>query len=118
MSAPTTPQWRRTTDGEWVVYGPASLVAPGDVTVTKKSGEVSHVSVASVGGIFLVDGVECRYGHVAADSDRLGGDVRGVCANDGCGRRPAVTRRHDMSGISGMVCTRCARVSVEELSFA
>ena len=37
--------YRKTKNGDWVAYGPATEVKPGDVAVTKRNGTVDHVTV-------------------------------------------------------------------------
>jgi hypothetical protein len=90
--------WRQTKTGEWVVFGPTSLVRPGLVTVAKKSGETKTVSVERIGRSFDAAGIDCCYGYVTARSGR------------------SIPAR-DSSGISGHVCRGCNAPSYQ-LSFA
>ena len=107
----TTPRWRKTKSGDWVVFGPAAVVRPGAVEVAKKDGATTTEIVISVGRSFDVDGVACCYGYVAARN----GDSARLC--DNCGRRPGVMRASDMSGIEGWVCSSCG-LTRYDLSFA
>lgn len=57
-------QYRKTKAGEWVVYGPISVVMAGaTVQVKKKNGEVKDETILSVGRPFDVEGVAMVYGH-------------------------------------------------------
>lgn len=58
--------FRKTKSGEWVVFGSATVVAPGPVWVDKKGGTRSKVVVERVGKPFNVDGVAMVYGYIAA----------------------------------------------------
>jgi len=107
MSAHTV-TYRRTKSGEWVVYGPASVVRVGAVEVVKLSGEAKIEQVESLGRPFRVDGVEMVYGYLAHSAQ--------MCEE--CGERKATTTVYDSSGISGRVCGRCANYEPYERSFA
>lgn len=56
--------YRKTRHGEWVAYGPASEVRPGQVTVQTKGGKRKLETVTSVGRPFRVDGKEMVYGYL------------------------------------------------------
>lgn len=102
MSTQTTTQtasYRKTKTGEWVAYGPTSIVRIGQVAVAQKDGEVKVETIERVGRTFQVNGVDMVYGylfgssayHATAAADRRDpwSDVstpRGV--------RPAYRRRH------------------------
>ncbi len=58
--------YRRTRDGEWAVFGPASLLREGLVAVSKKDGSVRTENISRLGRIFTVGGAEYRYGYIAA----------------------------------------------------
>lgn len=75
--------YRKTRSGEWVAFGPASIVKPGTVTVTKKDGSTKQETVLSVGKPFDVDGVAHVYGKIAQRSYASGGCV---CDEWGCCR--------------------------------
>ncbi len=58
--------YRKTGKGEWVAFGPASVIRAGaTVTVHKKSGETKAETVDKVGRPFTVDGTEMVYGYLA-----------------------------------------------------
>lgn len=59
------PIWKRNRHGEWVIFGPAEMVVPGEVEVITRSGDVREVEIESVGGAFMVEGIACRYGYLA-----------------------------------------------------
>ena len=63
MTKTQAPQYRKTQQGEWVVFGPTSQVRVGAVSVAKRDGGTKLVQVARVGRPFVVDGVECCYGY-------------------------------------------------------
>lgn len=112
MSAAIT--YRKTRQGEWVAFGPASLISAGAVvTVTKRSGETKTERITSSGRPFIANGTEMVYGYLAkSDAPQRG--TRHMC--DECGERRAVTTATDMSGFTGDVCGICARSGA--LSFA
>lgn len=86
-----TATWRRTKAGEWVVFGPASLVNAGPVAVSKRDGTVEAVAVASVGHEFDVDGVPHRYGYPARTHcrcERAPGQLWEECEVPGCDNEP------------------------------
>lgn len=62
----TKVSYRKSRTGEWVVMGPASVVKPGAVTVTKRNGETKTETVVKVGRVFQVDGQDMVYGYLAA----------------------------------------------------
>lgn len=103
--------YRKTRTGEWVIYGPADLLATGrHIPVSLKSGATKTVSIESVGKTFDHDGVAMCYGYApreeraARPARHSGGST--MCEN--CGERRATTTAHDMSGIYGRVCRLCA----------
>jgi len=113
--------YRKTKTGEWVAYGPASLVCPGFVTVTKRSGEAKQELVERVGRPFTAEGVEMVYGYLAAKAPataRPAGKGRGgIC--DECGEpRRNLQECADSSGIGGLCCPRCASQPAYCRSFA
>lgn len=57
--------FRKNKQGEWVVFGPASVVRPGRVAVTKKDGRVQSVEIESVGRPFFANGQQMVYGYIA-----------------------------------------------------
>lgn len=59
--------YRKTKQGEWVAYGPASALRVGAVTVSKRSGETKVETVARLGRPFQVDGTAMVYGYLATD---------------------------------------------------
>lgn len=60
----TFPKFRKTKAGDWVVFGPADVVKPGFVTVSKKSGHLSTEKVTGTGKPFAVDGIQMVYGYL------------------------------------------------------
>lgn len=61
--------FRRTRDGQWAVCGPAPLLRAalddgGVVTVSKRGGGMSHVTICRVAQSFTVDGIEMAYGYL------------------------------------------------------
>lgn len=129
--------YRKTSQGEWVAFGPASEIKAGsDITVAKKSGERETRHVNAAGKPFLVDGVKMVYGYLAdreiSEEKRQAGfaamwsgtasvpaprkPARQQCAE--CGERAGRHERRDSSGIPGLVCDRCDREPSHALSFA
>lgn len=80
-----TATFRKTKTGEWVAFGPASVVRPGPVTITKKNGQTKTVTVARVGKPFAANGTTCCYGYIDDDnrSTRTGTRRRSSCPTDG-----------------------------------
>lgn len=69
--------YRKSSSGEWVVFGPATIVKPGPVSVVKKDGSRKTETVARVGKPFPVDGVKCVYGYLA-EAEEFGYATRRV----------------------------------------
>lgn len=99
METATAPRatFRKAKNGKWVVFGPTSIVKPGTVTVTKKNGSTSTVTVESVGKSFTANGAACCYGYLDAraprHSDRFANNrprreckTHGNCSSFGNGR--------------------------------
>jgi hypothetical protein len=60
----TTATYRKTRQGEWVVFGPADGILRGNtVAVTKKDGTVKTEYIERVGKTFTADGTICCYGY-------------------------------------------------------
>ncbi len=57
--------FRKTNQGEWVVFGTLDEVTIGKVFVTKKDGKKAPVDVERVGKPFTVDGRQMVYGYIA-----------------------------------------------------
>lgn len=77
--------YRKTKTGEWVAYGPTTVVTAGaTVTVTKRSGEAKTERVARVGRPFNVGGVEMVYGYLAASPATPSRPTRSSSANSRC----------------------------------
>ncbi|MEV0616211.1 hypothetical protein AB0I81_23050 [Nonomuraea sp. NPDC050404] len=104
MSATIT--FRKTKSGEWVAYGPAELIKPGPVVVSKKDGTTVEEVIERVGAPFDVGGQPMVYGYLAP----------AACVN--CDQPGATHHRRDSSGIPGKVCDRCNREPWYMLSFA
>ena len=63
MAATVT--YRKTQQGEWVAYGPATAVRVGAVTVTKRDGSIKTEQVERVGKTFTAGGIPMVYGYLA-----------------------------------------------------
>ena len=61
--------FRKSKDGRWVAFGPASEVSLGTVSITKRDGSRTLRIVESVGRPFDVRGVAHVYGYLAADRE-------------------------------------------------
>lgn len=71
MAAPSTLSFRADKDkegkptGKWKVFGPANLMAEGEVClVTRKDGTHTEVVLSKVSRTFDVEGVPCAYGTI------------------------------------------------------
>lgn len=105
--------------GNWNVFGPASEVKRGNVTVRKADGTTKTVCVAHVSKPFDVNGTPHVYGYLAEtkrEPAQASSGSGGRCAE--CGGYGARTLCTDSSGIQGYCCGRCARLSRYERSFA
>lgn len=91
MNMTSKPQYRKTNQGEWVVFGPARAIKPGTVSVTTKAGVVKTETVVRVGKTFRADGVECAYGYLAP-------------AKKTSGKKTCITGGNCSSFGSGMSC--------------
>lgn len=100
----------RKINNSWFVQGPASEVKVGSVAVRKADGSTKTVTVTSV---TQPDAKGLVLGTIANDRPQASSSR---CAE--CGRPGATIRRYDSSGIPGLCCPRCARMSRYELSFA
>jgi len=92
-------QDRRT--GRWNVFGPASEVHVGIVTVTKKDGTKRRESVEKVSKPFDVDGVPHVYGYL--------GELPTECAACGTSIRGEAHLVLAWNGDMDYCCARCAR---------
>jgi hypothetical protein len=117
-----TATYRKTRQGEWVVFGPAAVIAEcahrGDrIEVTKRDGTTKLEAIERCGKAFTADGRQMAYGYIArtARPSASRSSRREMC--DECGDRPAVTTAYDLSGIPGRVCGGCKR-NEGSLSFA
>lgn len=110
--------FRKTRDGIWAVFGPAPEVLPGPCHVHRADGTVRTVTVTTTSRPFDVNGVPHVYGYIEArdSSPRPASPKSGKCAE--CGRPGATIECSDSSGIPGLCCPRCARMSRYERSFA
>lgn len=70
MPATATIAYRKTKAGQWVAYGPAAILRPGEVVVTKRDGSTKVELVERLGRPFEVDGVEMVYGYLATRAPR------------------------------------------------
>jgi hypothetical protein len=64
MTTTTTASYRKTRQGQWVVYGPAATIQVGPVQVTKRDGTTRTERVVAVGRTFQVDGTDMVYGYL------------------------------------------------------
>lgn len=69
-TAPIINRWRKTREGEWVVFGGADEITAAanlsiPVLVTKANGQVEQVDIARAGREFTADGRRMAYGYVA-----------------------------------------------------
>lgn len=67
-AAPTVPTFRKTKNGKWAIYGPASLVRPGTIRVRKANGTETTANITSLGKTFRVGTTECVYGYIAEEA--------------------------------------------------
>jgi hypothetical protein len=122
MSATIT--YRKTKAGEWVAFGPAAIVRPGFVTITKRSGESKTELVDRVGRTFTVNGAEMVYGYLAkTPAPRTASTSTGTVGRGGICDECLEPRRNlrpcsDSSGLVGMCCPRCAAAPSYTRSFA
>lgn len=56
-------RFRKTKDGSWIVFGPASQVKVGTVDVRTRAGVVKQVEVKRLGKPFEADGTSMIYGY-------------------------------------------------------
>ena len=98
----TEATYRKTRNGEWVVFGPIALVkADADVTVMRRNGSAKVEHVASVGKAFIADGTKCCYGYIAKDERSARPATRSTSyRSSGHGRHTC--------HIPGRVCDECA----------
>ncbi len=112
--------YRKTKQGQWVAFGPATEITPGaTVTVTKSNGTTKTERIASVGKPFTVNAMAMVYGYLAPGAPSTTASARPVRSGpmcDQCGERRATTTARDLSGFTGRVCGRCAAEG--DLSFA
>lgn len=111
----STTSYRRTSSGEWVIVGDASLIRVGvRVSVVTKAGEIRTEAPVRVGKPFPTSRGMMRYGYLAPRS----APASKPC--DECGRPGATLACTDSSGIAGIICRSCANTtrSPFERSFA
>jgi hypothetical protein len=121
----TAAQFRRTQDGTWVVFGSVDEVKRGKVRVQKKDGRMSDVMVTRLGRPFNVNGIPHVYGYFESEkpsgnsgTSRNHGTRSDVCDNCFKPLRGRGSPARDSSGIPGIVCPQCARMSQYERSYA
>lgn len=111
----TTTSYRKTKAGAWVVFGPASLVNVGQVLVTKRDGTTRTETVESVGKTFKCDGIDARYGYIAAQRfGQRGAELADVRASNRRRRIPACERCLHCGGNGSVeqelgTCEACGR---------
>lgn len=113
--------YRKTKDGKWVAFGPASEVRVGTITVTKRNGETKSETVANVGRPFKIEGIDHVYGYLEPRAPEVPSldPMDDRCAECGSPLRGRGKRAYDSSGIPGLICGRCARQTNQyERSFA
>lgn len=112
MNQTSPAAYRKTKTGEWVAFGPVSLVKVGPVAIAKRDGSTKVETVASVGKTFKVDGVACCYGYLGETKAKITSvttsPARHSAMCDECGERRAVMAATDLSGIAGRVCRICS----------
>ena len=95
-----TASYRKTKTGQWVVFGPASIVRTGRVNVTKRDGTTRTETVESVGKTFTCDGLACCYGYIAEHaSHRRSVPVYERCIQ--CGGHGNVEQELEVCGVCG-----------------
>lgn len=99
--------YRKTAKGEWVAYGPASVISKGArIAITKTGTPVKDSRwVESVGRPFTVDGTEMVYGYLMPDPARPGGRA-GKAAGRPAGRCRSCFTRPPARNLDGL-CARC-----------
>jgi hypothetical protein len=123
---------RLKSSGQWAVTGPVTEMRIGSVTINKKDGSASEVTVVSLGKEFLNnEGERSCYGYLAAKVHSPKPKSRGPMSHepiehdaadwgkcDNCQAAPAVRRARDSQGQAGHVCIACARGPRTELDLA
>lgn len=104
----------------WAVVSPIAHAAGDIVSVALRGGEAVDITIAARLAVHKGRG---WVGHIHSyePTDDYHPDPRwGMCENHNCSSRyPSIrSRRGDMSGISGWVCTRCAGAPTYDLTFA
>jgi len=95
MMTTTAPKitYRKTRQGQWVAYGPASAITAGTtVTVTRASGETRTEYIASAGRPFAAGGAQMAYGYIGTAPEAPAG---GCPANPRCPAGCASGTEHD-----------------------
>lgn len=95
--------YRKTKQGTWVAYGPASEIKAGaEVTVTKANGDTKTERIESAGKPFTADGVQMCYGYLAARVPASAGKPAGFASyedrNEYRRNRSAYSRRQCVTG--------------------
>lgn len=111
--------YRKTKSGEWVAYGPASVVKVGPAAVSKRDGSTKAETITRLGKVFTVNDVDMVYGYLAATrpTTTTSRPARNTSCEE-CGRPGASHNHYDSSGIPGTVCGPCSRQPSYMLSFA
>lgn len=68
MTATAPATFRKTKTGQWVAFGPITQLHTGNTTITKRDGTTKTVYIEKIGRTFDVDGIQCAYGYIAADT--------------------------------------------------
>lgn len=103
--------FRKTRQGDWVAFGPASAVREcTEVTVTKRSGDAKRVYIERTGKTFQVDGLDMVYGYIGStSSSRRGGHSPHRSSSNRCDR--CRCHREPNAGAPGSImfdgCTYC-----------
>lgn len=95
----TTPAitYRKTKAGEWVAYGPAAVIRPGTVTVTRRDGSTRTETIERAGKAFTAGGTQMAYGYLAR-TGRGSGYASAADAAEYRRNRSAYSRRRCVTG--------------------
>jgi hypothetical protein len=92
--------YRKTQQGDWVAFGPASEIRPGTLTIHKAKGGTETRTCSRVGKPFDVKGVPHVYGYLAPKTSVRLGDRCREC------RGPLRDAKHHSA--MGGLCGECA----------
>lgn len=103
-------------NGDWGLKG-SDLVAGATISVAKKDGSIKTIRVGKILWTDKATGVSIATIDQFTSNGNSNGNSNGddVCAE--CGKHGARYERSDSSGLVGMCCKFCARLSRYERSF-